>query len=514
MHSIRYRIKALSPLVITAKSGDMNMVTTERFIPGTSVLGILASRFIMQAKDTSKDNAHENAEFYNWFLAGELKISNAYISSTEDYDEYLYCPVPFSIQKEKNDDIIHNLLYKDDEELGDIQTESVNKFCVPHFLYEDNVGNDDLKTKEVETEINFHHARDRNKGVSEEGKIFNYESVSPNQIFEGSISGKKTDLENLMSVCGKSWIAYAGRSRNAQYGKTAFELIDEEPRTWKLEIQQEKEISLTFLSDTILYNDNGFSIVTKDELEKHLGKNIRIRKAFIRKGDIETFVSKWRLGKPSEACFLAGSTFLLDISKCSEDDKNKLLEFQDTGIGERTHEGFGKCVFGWKPDKEMFEPKEEDDFSELDEPEFPMPQKAREILIALITISLKRQAEGMALSDLNDFERLPSNALIGRLEAMLKNKELIKNLSKLKKSAKNSLEHCNNKKKTLLEFLKGQNLTVTMLLAKTGNQNLETLCSEINYKPEEDKALENLNRIYFETFFSMMRKRAKKEKGD
>ncbi|RLC13385.1 MAG: hypothetical protein DRI57_16310, partial [Deltaproteobacteria bacterium] len=61
---MRYRITNLAPLVISAKFGDRNMVTTEKYIPGTSVLGLLAKQVI--TKKNLSDKAHENEDFCNW----------------------------------------------------------------------------------------------------------------------------------------------------------------------------------------------------------------------------------------------------------------------------------------------------------------------------------------------------------------------------------------------------------------------------------------------------------------
>ncbi|MBF0103542.1 MAG: hypothetical protein HQK77_21805, partial [Desulfobacterales bacterium] len=250
MHCIRYKITTLSPIVISSKAGDMNRVTTERYIPGTSVLGILANQIIMK-KNLS--DAHTDKDFYNWFLNGKLKISHAYICTKDKYDKDVpYVPVPFSIQKEKNDDkTIYNLLYMDDENLKDIQTKSIDSFCVPNFFYE-KVGNDRLQTKTVETSLNFHHARDREKGVSKQGIIFNYESIAPNQIFEGHILGESAELQKLLELTDEKKPCYVGRSKNAQYGKILFEWVDQKPKQYTFpEINvDDDEISLTCLSDT------------------------------------------------------------------------------------------------------------------------------------------------------------------------------------------------------------------------------------------------------------------------
>ncbi|RLC16532.1 MAG: hypothetical protein DRI57_11065, partial [Deltaproteobacteria bacterium] len=386
----------------------------------------------------------------------------------------------------------------------DEQTRSLNQFCE---LDEDNI-----RLKNIETLINFHHARDRKTGVSKEGHIFNYEAVSPNQTFSGEILGSETDLQNLANACEKKeWTSYIGRSRNAQYGKIRFGFMDETPiPCQEPEIEwDEEEISLTFLSNTIIYNDSGFSTTDVGVLENLL--SVEITKTFIRKSEVENFVSVWRLKKPSETCFLAGSAFLLDIS---ESDKTRLLEFQKTGIGERTHEGFGRCRFGWQIKENL--DKYEDKPSALEKPEGPVPDKAREILRALIINSIKKQVVLTALDEQRVFKKIPSNSLIGRLEAIIKNKsqaEFAKALSQLKKSAKDKLERCTNKDQTLREFLTEKKVPTQSILNSPRNGNLIKLCGEIDYAPGSNDGLASkLYQRYFSAFFSSMRKRAKMEK--
>jgi len=508
MYQLRYRITNLAPLVISAKFGDKNMVTTERYIPGTSVLGLLAKQVI--TKKTLSDKAHEDKNFHKWFLAGNLKISNAYVVSKDKRGkETFHYPIPLSIQKEKKGEQIYDLLHVDDEDFEE-QTRSINQFC--------KLDEDMIHLKDVETTINFHHARNRDTGVSEEGRIFNYEAISPNQTFRGEILGSETDLQNLANACEKKqWTAYIGRSRNAQYGKVRFELTDESPVPYQEPEADwdDEEISLTLLSDTIIYNESGFSTTDANVLQNLLG--VEIKNAFIRKGEVENFVGVWGLKKPSETCFLAGSAFLLKIS---EDDKTRLSEFQKNGIGERTHEGFGKCRFGWQVKEKLN--KGEDILPDLQKPKGAVPNKIRDILKTLIRNAIRSEVDLTALREQKEFisKKLPSNALIGRLEAIIKNKsqsEFAEDLDEVKKRkpARDALERCIDKEQTLLEFLTEKKVSVQSILKKASNGNIVNLCGEIDYAPESDDELSGeLYQKYFSTFFSSMRKRAKKEKGD
>ena len=79
MHQLRFRITNLAPLIISARYGDNNMVATLRYIPGTSVLGMLAARFIRLAK-IPPDQVCMDEKFRNIFLEGYVNFGNAYIS--------------------------------------------------------------------------------------------------------------------------------------------------------------------------------------------------------------------------------------------------------------------------------------------------------------------------------------------------------------------------------------------------------------------------------------------------
>lgn len=503
MHKLRYHITTKAPLVISAGHGDMNMTATEKYIPGGTVLGILAGRFMNKKNITNQ--AHENEDFYNWFLLGNLKIANAYIyTKNDDDDEFVNFPVPVSIQKEKYEEKIVDLLYFDEP---DIQTQAINTFC--------KLDEDTLYTKDVKTSLNFHHARDRIKGIPEQGKIFNYESIMQGQIFEGVLQGSEDDLKKLISVCGESWTAYAGRSKNTQYGEIEFTILSDKPALVEQADIFDDEVSLTLLSDTIIYNEFGYSTTDKNEFEEYLSnliKGIKITKSFIKKGDVETFTGIWRLKKPSETCFLAGSVFLLDISKVDKNDLNKLLK---NGIGERTHEGYGMCELGLQTKEALTQNEAQDKQVEFSKPEGSLPEQTKEILVKIIKNHITGQVQLTAFEEQAGFETktLIPNSLTGKLQAMAKSKGkdgFAGSIEKLKKTAQNNLANCHNKKKTLFNFIKDKKDLIESIMNSSVSLQVKGLCKEINYNPAKDGNFEeSLYKLYFTTFFSMMRKRKK-----
>ncbi len=497
MHSLTYRIKTMAPVIISAISGDRNMVRTKQYIPSTAFLGLLAKQIIK--KKLLGNGAHHDEDFYAWFLHGKLKIGNAYILSWDEYDEYRRnLPTPFSIEKEKHGIAVYDGLFSDMDE-----TKYLDGYC--------HLDGDSIQIQPVETQIEFHHARNRETGTSEKEKIFNYESIAPDQIFEGEIRGDKDDLERLLRFTGKQWTASLGRSRNAQYGTVEFRFMNDEPREEKFKIQQtEDKISMTLLSDLILYNDFGFPIVDMDALEKELQMkigDIKIEKAFVKKNQVENFVSVWRLKKPSENCFKAGSVFLLKINS---NDLNKLEEIQTDGIGERRHEGFGRVAFGLQRYGEL---------SHMDEarppvkkPDFPLPDTTQKIVKNIIEDSLIESIKLKAVEQQEEFLRLPSNSLISRLYAMADNSKgilatFIGEIKNFRKIADDQIQHCVSRNYNLKEFLISVN-PVEDFLIQPRRKNLQRLIQEIDYDLNSDEALKNkLIHAYCATFFSMMRKR-------
>jgi CRISPR-associated protein Csx10 len=513
MHSLKYRVTTLSPVVISTISGDMNMVKTEQYIPGSTVLGLLAQRII--GKQDLGQTAHENDDFYNWFLAGRLKIGNAYFLSEDEYGAHEHYPTPLSIEREKYETGVYDFLFHDQQETE--RTERVENFC---YLQDEA-----LYKNSVETRINFHHARNREKGISEEGLIFNYESIAPDQIFAGEIYGEKEALQSLLNLCGASWAGFIGRSKNAEYSAIEFKFVEEQPVPLQSQFVWPKDdegkpvepasISMTLLSDLIFYNENGFPTTGVDELEnvlrQHLGE-VQIEKAFVKKNEIENFISVWRLKKPSETCFAAGSAFLLKVASAAS--AGKLAAVQVTGLGERTQEGFGRCAFGWQTRGEL---QMLDETVEIEKPTGSPPEAVKEIVEKILKKEIRARLALAAIHKMESFEHLLSNALIARLHAMAKSAgnrtDFVFALNNLRDIAMKQLRQCVSRDYNLLEYLAAFRLSENSLkgLEESGFDAewlaaskklprereftlVENLTNAIGKKPENRKEFEKFQR--------------------
>lgn len=493
MKAIKYIIEALSPLLFTSNTGDPNMVATLDYIPGTHIRGLFANEYIKRMNLNGL--AEKDEHFFKWFLKGNIKFLNAYIAAKDDRgDIKIYYPVPFSIQKEKYGKDYYDLFFMEDDKDTKIDT----GYC--------RLDGSHIYKESVATRLNFHHARDRERGASKEGIIFNYESIAEGQTFIGYILGTEGDLNELLKIIPEG-IYYLGRSRNNQYGKVRFSLFNKEPEPFESEIRVEElnagEAVLTLLSDTIIYNENGFSSIDLSELEKEIG--CEIKKSFIKVTDEEGFISKWKLKTPQERCFKAGSCFLIDIK---QKDIERLKELQKTGIGEMTYAGFGSFVIDWqKNDNENYtigEIKKR----KLTKPSERMPESVKNLINKLIFDNLVSFYQRKAVNEVINFKNLPPSSLISKLEkAVVDDKlEQILDDKNLKATAKNNLEICRNDSQTLLNFLKRFQININEVLGN--NNSFQKLCEDVAYTPIEQE-LTKLKKAYLSTFLNTMRKQAK-----
>ena len=509
MQKLTYRITTESPVLFAMNVGDTNMVSTREYIPGSVIMGLFAYEYIRKNNLT---NAHTDDTFYRWFLTGTVRFTNACIVTEIHHNEKMTTPLPLSLQEEKGDEnTLYDLLYANND--FDKQTSAKQGFG--------RILGADVYKQPIQKTLNFHHQRDYETGTVKKGMIFNCESIDAHQTFEGHILGDGNELNKLLDYFKEEPVVRIGRSKNAQYGRVMFVFTSQSPEEFASEIDGLKPgsgaVSLTLLSNAILYNEYGYSTADVRELEKllrkDLGNGVTIRKSFVRTDEVENFVSVWRLRRPVEVCFSAGSCFLLN--GITKEHQQKLLEMQKNGIGERRGEGFGRVAFGWQSDDNERFTKRQPESVRIQQPTNPIPEETKKIVRFITRDLIRKEVEIRALNDVKEFERLPSKSCIGRLESMVKDQDrtkFLESLAELKKPAKDSLERCMNKEETLFDFLNNKPITVGEVFKQAEfPHEIKMLCERIGFTDETLNA--ELYRNYFLTFFSSMRKKIKQGEG-
>jgi len=509
MYQLDFTIQTLAPIIIASKYGEINTINTEKFLPGTAILGLLAWRYLKYIKNAKNSN-NSIEDFYQLFLDGKITFTNAWFTRKNEYDEnVIYYPAPVSFRKSKiNEEEIYNIIFTDDD--FDEKTQAIDLF----------ISNEEKKQSLPTLEFHHHHERDRFTGSPAESQLFTYEAISPNQIFQGILTGEEIHLQKLIDTCGSQWTGWMGRSRNSQYGKVGI-LLDSPVKVKPFPDIEDDEVVLTMLAHTLIYNKHGFSTTCIKDLEQYL-YGAKIKKAAIKNKFIENFVSVWGFKKPSETGFHAGSSFLLNIKNT---DRKKLVELQTAGLGERTHEGFGQIrleniLKNSDSDSMPFYFSHYTAESLLEKPEIDLPDQAKSIIQNIVDKEINNKVSFLASDELIKFsDNLPSGSLIARIEQFLNFRkhnmaDFRDDINELKGIATEQLERCRSNDITLKTFLLKNHDTVKIekILNREDMQTIRLICNEIDYNPQPKADL--LMHLYFERFLSLMKKRIKSSKKE
>lgn len=511
MKQIKYMIETCSPILISADSGNPFATSTKDYIPGINILGALAAKYLKQqglnkyftqVKPTDKN-------FLDWFVNGSTTFSNAYIQESENSS----LPIPVSVQYLKNNEkLIYDLLYSEPDE----QTKPIGGYCI--------INENVIQKVKVLKNYSPHHKRDYETGAAESGIFFNYESISYNQSFVGTISGDDRLIEDFYKYFSTLKELRIGRSKTAEYGR--INITFNMPENLIMEVDDfdsNEEISLTFLSDIIIYNKYGSATSCFQDLEKYLkdniSQNIEIKKTSLKVSEVENFVSVWKLKKPSEVSFLAGSCLLLKVDK---KDFPKLKELQITGIGERRNEGYGKIIFGMQKfgnyeQKQIIHsrPQKPTNGNIPDKVEYITKKIAIEYLQKITAIeALKIVKETDEIRKKVNKKIEISSSQVGKLESIVRMSGSEVGFKKtintsLRKTSIDKLTACHFAGSNLFVFLTN-NIVVDNESIKIGIGKIQKLFEDVGIKESEvNNITRQLYIDYYLTLFSALRKAIK-----
>ena len=452
-HLLRYRLKLNAAAVIPGLDGDPNTVVTRQDIPGSHILGVAAWHYLKQGDRSAADPAFRSA-----FLDGGLRFLTAYPEAI-DTDQRMV-PIPHSIRK-----------FKDTEDLLDLVEQEPGKDPIKRLDQRyARMSEGRLETQSVKTERNYHHARasnDRRIGralgaeVEDGGALFTYEAIQPAQTFQGAILGSEGDLRNLKTWLQDVKTVSIGRSRSAQYGTAELEWIDDVPRElsglveWDgFETQQtsstcDKSLIITTLSPLLTVSKNGHpnACFPKEEVAEALGLNVSeltLSSSYTRTELIGGYHSHLRLPRQQLPAIAAGSVFVFKLAQ--DLTVEKLLQLEYDGLGIRKAEGYGRVATNRQGSLNL-QGKEEplDDPKKAGVPTVPsvdISSDVSELLRGVVRARCVGEMQGYARKiarGLAQGNRIPSNALLGRLRLFLRQNTPDESLERLRKPAKDQL---------------------------------------------------------------------------
>lgn len=328
-YTLFYSVRNTAPLIMTGRREDQ----TERYIPGQSVLGCLASCYLADG------NSADEKLFKDLFLTNQVIFSALYPCSGKK----VFYPAPAYINRRKKTKQYVNVSKEVAQESGNQPKKLKGEFVC--------LAEDGILVKEVGTEIIYHHTKKSEKQEAQSGELlYPFEAISKNQSFAGTITGKGKHLEILRDILERHTLRF-GKSKSAQYGNCVV-CVGEEPQKTESchktkEYSKGSKILVVLQSDGLFLNERGYT-VDCEEVRQIIKKTLGIQEesavdiekpyAEIEVKELVGHYAKWNLKRQSIPAVCAGSTFEFRLKEALVVSEKKLY------AGERIGEGHGKLA--------------------------------------------------------------------------------------------------------------------------------------------------------------------------
>lgn len=335
---LEFFIKNDSPLMLSREDDS----ESEKYIPGQALLGCLAGQYLRLTKTTSKE-ASTDPVFTDLFVNGVTK----YMDLVPSENGKAFYPVPSYINKLKKTKALVNMLSFSDsevyEEKYDPKDGNPPKKLKGQFAY---ISDDFcVKTKEIETQMVYHHTHKGESKNGEEGLLYCMEVVEPMQEFKGAIYVKRKYADFVTFLLKEGRLSF-GKSKSAQYGacnligNVTYSTASQEKQIFS---DHKEKIVITCLSDSVFINKNGEYTVDGQEIYSLISEQLKLSIPEKRNDDfsrmsisakhITGYQATWNLRKVPIPAIAAGSCFVYEI--------DKPLSVFSPFIGVKNHEGYG-----------------------------------------------------------------------------------------------------------------------------------------------------------------------------
>ncbi len=364
MNGFLYTLTLQEPVLANSLGGDPNSADSLFYIPGGAVRGAF-----IQAYKGNLDAADET--FRRLFLSGATRFVNAYpllLDAQKQAERVIPAPFTWQIERKprpgKQKKVYREPAYARDEKDQPLETKSVSfSFRLAKKATLDNGSESEALLSANEAwQVNIHTQRDAERGraTSAAGAVYRYISLPAGTKLQGAVlTENAADAQALRDLLKTKNSLLLGKARTAGYGAASLELADL-PANWRESGAAlgavDAPFTVTLLSLALARDANGqFSLDLAPALAARLG---------IQPGDVEVvcrsaevvggFNRTWGLPLPPVTAIAAGSVFRVKASV----PLDKLQALEESGLGERRAEGFGRVavnldlpgdVLAWKP---------------------------------------------------------------------------------------------------------------------------------------------------------------------
>lgn len=313
-----YIVRLKENVMLPGKVSDETM----DYIPGTSVLGFLAGKYI--------EKYGECKEFDEIFLKNNVRFSNLYISDKSGNE---YCPAPVVLGKIKGEKGCFNILKFSPKEEKIIKPVK-SGYC----------GSDIVIIKPL-TETVYHHSAKDDIETGSKKTLYTQTSLCKDQYFRGTITGKTEYVKKVVELLETSVLRF-GRSKSAQYSDC--EIVHKHAAALnrkKADIKIGNVFFVLLLSDVLIPDESGGYDISVEGLKKAIGleklecdNGLKRKCSALRYRVVSGYNTKWNIQKPHIRTIAAGSTLVFT----AEDNNMDLPE--RTTIGAKQNEGFGQVL--------------------------------------------------------------------------------------------------------------------------------------------------------------------------
>ncbi|RMD67504.1 hypothetical protein D6833_00125 [Candidatus Parcubacteria bacterium] len=354
---IRVIVRLDEPLLIAERAPAGNQFDARPFIPGGTVLGVLANLAAQRCDLTSPD---EYRDFVALFRRDGVAFPALY--PAYEYGNFIYptipsplglltCSVvPFEGENEGHGTFVAGSL-KECPECGS-KLEPVGDFTLlrhkPPFTCTPG------RSSELHIQVKEETQR------VEKGQLYGYTVLNAGQYFVGELVCTESAWKRLREMTGiaeKTPLTWRlGKAQRRGYGKVTawLERYDNKEPVWiQLPLSErvadgKERISLTLLTDTIIADRWGRQATGFSEkwLKSVLGLGpLEIADAYSRIRVVDSFNATLGLPRWRDTALIAGSVVWFTLLNPPDDWQERMEQLEREGIGLRRNEGYGRIAF-------------------------------------------------------------------------------------------------------------------------------------------------------------------------
>jgi CRISPR-associated protein Csx10 len=334
VHRCDLRITALTPL-LAAKRTVGNLVSTEWFVPGTSLMPLVANAIGARATEL--------------ITGGRLVVTDA----TLEIEGQRSLPMPRALQIDKDADGSELVNVLRVPQTGR-RLKPKSGFCA--------IARDSMMdgiVVDTPQPVAYAHAvidDERQRPTEESGGLFVYEAMAAGTVLRAEV-WLPTDHDGLdeSPLSGERRLGY---SKKDDYGQVIIDVLAPQPRPHPRPSPQgapgpQGELVVWLVSDVLLRGDAGQATADVGRfasvLSGALGVGLTLppatdetASALVATRRMESWQMRWSLPRPSLTGLAAGTVVRFHVDATPDDEACRRVEAN--GIGERTAEGYGRIL--------------------------------------------------------------------------------------------------------------------------------------------------------------------------